>query len=91
MPTEYRVVETPSFAAKVKATEYRSAYQRAGAYVYPQLRANPFFGANIKKLRGEFAGVYRYRIGDFRLFYTIRKKEVVVVVIDLVKRKDAYR
>jgi len=77
LPTEYRVVRTPSFAAKVKATEYRSAYQRAEAYVYPQLRANPFFGANIKKLKGEFAGVYRYRIGDFRLFSTIRKKGVV--------------
>ena len=59
--------------------------------MYPQLRTNPFYGPNIKKLRGEFSGVYRYRIGDFRLSYTIQKQRVVVVVIDLERRKDAYR
>lgn len=91
MPTEYRIVETAGFVARVKGREYRSVYQRARAYAYPQLRENPFFGANIKKLKGEFTGVYRYRVGDFRLFYTIRKAEVVVVMIDLAKRKDAYR
>lgn len=91
MPNEYLIVETPGFAAKVQAKEYRSVYDKARKYVYPQLRRNPFFGPNIRKLKGEFAGVYRYRIGDFRLFYTVRKEQVLVVVIDMEKRKDAYR
>ena len=91
MPSEFIVVETPGFVAKIAAPEYRAVYDKAKRYVSPQLRTNPFYGPNIKKLRGELSGVYRYRIGDFRLFYTIQKQRVVVVVIDLVRRKDAYR
>jgi mRNA interferase RelE/StbE len=66
-------------------------YDKARKYVYPQLHVNPFFGPNIKKLKGEFAGIYRYRIGDFRLFYMVRKEQILVVVIDVERHKDAYR
>ena len=91
MPNEYRIVETPGFAEKIQIPEYRKMYQKAREYVYPQLKANPFFGPNIKKLKGEFSGIYRYRVGDFRLFYTIKEDRVMVVVIDVDRRKDAYR
>lgn len=33
-------------------------------YVYPQLRDDPFFGTNIKKLKEELEGLYRYRAGN---------------------------
>jgi mRNA interferase RelE/StbE len=91
LPNEFLIVESAGFSAKIRATEFRNAYEKAKRYVYPQLRVNPFFGPNIKKLKGEFAGVYRYRLGDFRLFYIVRKERIVVVVIDIAKRKDAYR
>ena len=91
LPNEFLIVETPVFVAKVQALEYRSVYDKARRYAYPQLRGNPFFGPNIKKLKGEFAGIYRYRIGEFRLFYTVRKEQILVVVIDVARRKDAYR
>jgi mRNA interferase RelE/StbE len=91
LPNEFLIVETPVFVAKVQALEYRSVYDKARRYAYPQLRVNPFFGPNIKKLKGEFGGIYRYRIGKFRLFYTVRKEQILVVVIDVARRKDAYR
>ena len=91
MQSELVIVETPGLVAKVQAPEYRNVYEKARRYVYPQLRSNPFYGPNIKKLKGELAGVYRYRIGDFRLFYVIREERVVVVVIDLARRRDASR
>lgn len=91
LPGEFLIVETTGFVAKVQAAEYRGVYEKATKYAYPQLRVNPYFGPNIKKLRGEFAGVYRYRLGDFRLFYTVRKQRIVVVVIDIARRRDAYR
>ncbi|MCA9920632.1 MAG: type II toxin-antitoxin system mRNA interferase toxin, RelE/StbE family, partial [Anaerolineales bacterium] len=65
--------------------------QKITDVVYPQLRSNPYFGANIKKLKGEFEGCYRYRIGNYRLFYLIDDKKVFVFVIDLKPRKDAYK
>jgi len=52
---------------------------------------NPHFGPNIKKLKGSFAGVYRYRIGKFRLFYTVDLGKVIVFILDLEKRKDSYK
>ena len=51
---------------------------------------NPFYGPNIKKLKGEFEGFYRFRIGKYRLFYVIQENELLVISVDIEKRKDAY-
>lgn len=59
--------------------------------VYPTLRREPRFGPNIKRLKGELSDFYRYRVGDYRLFYTIEEADVVVVVVDLRSRQNAYR
>ena len=59
--------------------------------MYPALRREPHYGPNIKRLKGEFSDFYRYRIGDYRLFYSIEEAEVIVVVVDLRSRQDSYR
>ncbi|MFA5851578.1 MAG: type II toxin-antitoxin system RelE/ParE family toxin [Spirochaetales bacterium] len=55
------------------------------------MRENPYFGPNIKKMKGEYEEVYRYRIGDYRLFYTVSEETVILFIIDLENRKDAYK
>nr|WP_281282557.1 type II toxin-antitoxin system RelE/ParE family toxin [Leptospira ilyithenensis] len=45
----------------------------------------------MKKLKGNFEGIYRYRIGKFRLFYIIKDKELIVIFIDVDLRKDSYK
>ncbi|MGO8695938.1 MAG: type II toxin-antitoxin system RelE family toxin [Rectinemataceae bacterium] len=55
------------------------------------MRKNPFYGPNIKKLKGEYKDVYRYRIGNLRLFYKISEEAVIVFIIDIEQRKDAYK
>lgn len=87
---DFKIAETKTFA-KVKKKINPKLYQKINDVVYPQLRSNPYFGANIKKLKGEFEGFYRYRIGNYRLFYLIDDKKVFVFVIDLKHRKDAYK
>lgn len=57
-------------------------------FVYPQLRQNPYFGKNIKKLRNYKPETWRYRIGDYRFFYTIKEKTIFMLTID--HRQDAY-
>ncbi len=52
---------------------------------------NPRAGANIKALQGPFAGSHRYRVGDHRVIYTIDEHRVMVFVIAIANRKDAYR
>lgn len=60
-------------------------------YVYPKLSDNPFFGTNIKKLKGEFEGLYIYRVGKYRLFYKIENDKILVIILDFDDRKDAYK
>lgn len=91
MSTEYEIAETDSFAKKIEKTEFNTIYSKIVDYIYPQLRKNPFYGPNIKKLKGEFSNIYRYRIGQYRLFYTIDTNTIVVFIIDLSHRKDSYK
>lgn len=91
MSNNYSIAETDTFQKKIQKRDYKSTYFKITNYVYPQLKKNPFFGPNIKKLRGEFEGVYRYRIGNFRLFYRIESEKIIVFIIDIDKRKDSYK
>ena len=53
-----------------------------------KLIENPYVG---KKLIGDLSPLYRYRVGNYRIIYDIVEKEVVVVVIKIKHRKDAYK
>jgi mRNA interferase RelE/StbE len=46
---------------------------------------------NGKALAGEFAGVWRYRIGDFRILAKIEDKRLVILILDVRNRRNAYR
>lgn len=87
--SSFQIAETKSFL-KIKDKIDSKIYSKVVNIVYPQLKENPFFGTNIKKLKGEFEGYYRYRIGDYRLFYLIENEKVIVVVVDLRHRQNAY-
>jgi len=88
--SRFQIAELESFE-KAKSQITQKLYEKIKNFVYPQLRENPFFGTNIKKLKGEFEGFYRYRLGDYRLFYTIENEKVLVVIIDIKKRDKAYK
>jgi mRNA interferase RelE/StbE len=75
---KYRIAETETFSKKITARKYSHLYKKIFEDVYPVLRNNPFFGANIKKLKGEYKEIYRFRIGDYRLFYKINEKEFII-------------
>lgn len=52
------------------------------------LSADPFLG---KALHGELKGVYSLRVWPFRILYRVEKKQLVVLVLSIPHRKDAYR
>ena len=60
-------------------------------YVYPQLRRQPYFGKNIKKLKACSFPTWRYRVGDMRLFYQIDPDGNIILMTAAMLRKDAYR
>lgn len=90
MLNRFEIAETETFQRSISKKEFVKIYNKIKTYVYPQLRINPFFGNNIKKLKGEFKDVYRYRIGEYRLFYQVDEKQILIFIMDIAKRKDAY-
>lgn len=60
------------------------------SYVYPQLKQNPYFGKNIKKLTNYASETWRYRIGDYRFFYEIDSSKKIVFMITADSRQRAY-
>jgi mRNA interferase RelE/StbE len=45
---------------------------------------------DVKALHGE-KGLYRIRVGDYRIVYSVVDKIITVVIVRVRHRKDAYR
>lgn len=46
--------------------------------------------AGCKKLKG-YENLYRLRVGDWRLIYAVEEDQLVVLVIEIAPRGEAYR
>jgi len=44
-----------------------------------------------RALQGEKRGLWRYRVGDYRLICDIQDEKITVLVLELGHRKDVYR
>ena len=91
MSSKYIIAETESFQKKINKKEYTNLYKKIRDYVYPILKSNPFFGPNIKRLKGNYSEYLRYRIGNYRLFYKIDIEKIILFIIDIAHRKNAYK
>ena len=89
---EFRIFETDEFTkALARLGPPRFLPKKLAAYVYPQLRPGPYFGPHIRKLQGYTPETWRYRIGPYRLFYSVDEEEKIVFLLTADDRKDAYR
>jgi mRNA interferase RelE/StbE len=91
--SKYRIFETEQFSADLEDLPRSSKLRiqkKLRDYVYPQLINCPQYGANVKKLRNYSPDTWRYRIGDYRLFFEIDEEESIVSMIAIDLRKDAY-
>jgi mRNA interferase RelE/StbE len=91
--TDFRIFETDQFQKDLKQIA-RSGLPKLVSklyeYVYPQLRSNPVTGSNIKRLKGPYSDVWRYRIGAWRFFYKIDEKHRIVSMSAASHRSSAY-
>ncbi len=58
---------------------------------FENLEQNPLYGNNIKALTGKLKGLYRYRIGDWRVIYRLKREQHLVEIIAILPRGDAYK
>ena len=56
--------------------------------VIDRLAETPHLGAALK---GDLRGLRRIRVGDYRVVYEVRDDELVVLVVRVAHRRDAYR
>ncbi len=92
--SKYRIFETDEFEKKLKKLikkDYEFVYKKLIEYIYPQIIEEPAFGKNIKKLKGYNPETWRYRIGNYRIFYSISNEERIVYILTIDKRKDSYK
>lgn len=60
------------------------------ARCFEQLEQNPCYHPNIKSLKGNLTGYYRYRIGDYRVTYQVNDDTNQVVVSTIAHRSEVY-
>ncbi len=91
--SDFRIFETNRFIDDLEGIGKNrkiKIYDKIRNHIYPQLKNNPFYGNNIKKLVNYDPPTWRYRIGDYRLFYEIDQKEKTVYIITIEIRSKAY-
>ena len=91
--SNYRIFETNEFQkriGKISKREKSFVEKKLREYIYPQLKEEPHYGNNIKKLVDYKPETRRYRIGKYRLFYTIDENEKIIYILSIDLRKDAY-
>jgi mRNA interferase RelE/StbE len=54
-----------------------------------RLAVDPYGMPNVKALRG--GECYRLRVGDYRAIYVLRGRELLVLVVKVAHRREAYR
>ena len=60
------------------------------ARCFSQLERDPRRHNNIRRLSGPFAGLLRYRVGDWRVVYRIDDAAKQVLVLTIAHRREVY-
>ncbi len=89
----YSLYYSNEFTKQLKKVEKRDKVlieKKLKEIIIPQLTNDPVSGLNIKKLKNFVPPTWRYRIGKYRIFYSIDLilEEIDFLTISL--RKDAY-
>jgi mRNA interferase RelE/StbE len=91
--SDFRVFETAQFLddlSSISPARREKIEAKLRGFVYPRLRDQPYFGTNIKKLRGFKPETWRYRIGAYRFFYIVDDKEKIVFTVAADTRQGSY-
>ncbi len=57
---------------------------------FEELEKNPLWGGSTRPLTGKLKGLYRFRVGDWRVIYRPLGDKMTVEIIAILPRGDAY-
>jgi mRNA interferase RelE/StbE len=84
----FEVILSPDANSFYTAADQPLARKLARCFI--QLEREPRRHNNIKRLSGEFAGLFRYRVGDWRVIYRIDDSLKSVFVLTIAHRREVY-
>ncbi|MDO8843841.1 type II toxin-antitoxin system RelE/ParE family toxin [Methylicorpusculum sp.] len=65
--------------------------KRIAAFLQERIQPVDNPRASGKALQGSLSGLWRYRVGDYRLLCRIEDDELLILVIEIGHRKEVYR
>jgi mRNA interferase RelE/StbE len=83
-------IKVESRAAKTLKALDKPTKQRLESFI-EQLTDTADPRATGKALQGGLKGLWRYRVGDYRLICQIKDGEIIILVLDIGHRKDIYK
>lgn len=90
MPEMTWKIEFDNRARKELRKLDESSQQRILAWISSNLKHTDNPRQHGKSLKGHFRGLWRYRIGNFRIISQIRDQEISILIIRIAHRKDVY-
>lgn len=57
---------------------------------FEQLGQDPYHHPNIKRLKGNLTGNWRYRVGDWRVVYQVNEQAHTVTILVIAHRSNVY-
>jgi mRNA interferase RelE/StbE len=82
---EYNITYKSSVKKDLKKIDKKELLKILNA-IEDELKKDPFIG---KELKGQFEGLFSYRIGKYRIIYTIVGNTIIILRIS--HRKDVYK
>ena len=67
----------------------RPAAERIRTAVLSRLAYDPTLGSRLQT--SSAVALFRYRVGDYRVIYTLREREVLILVLRVGHRKEVYK
>jgi mRNA interferase RelE/StbE len=65
--------------------------KRIASFLLDRLQTTDNPRSTGKALQGQLSGLWRYRVGDFRLLCRIEDNELIILVIEIGHRKEIYK
>ena len=84
----FELVLSPSAAEFYASADRPLALKLARCF--RRLEADPRTGNNVKRLKGEWSGYLRYRVGDWRVIYRVDDTNSHVNVLIIAHRREIY-
>ena len=87
---KYSVETTPRFDKEFKKLDRYTQYILKG-WIEKHLVGTTKPRAHGKSLRGDMSGLWRYRIGDYRIICKIEDAKLVILALSVGHRKEIYK